>query len=60
MYDVEIVRLLTTISDLCVGEITRGYKVDADSIGRLIYEVTGLSNTQLHNLVEDLENGIYP
>lgn len=42
--------LLTELSDIsqaCIGEITMGYKMDAQSIGESIYKATGLTSAEL-------------
>ena len=39
---------LTYISNLCIGKLTMDYDLDANEIGRVIYELTGLNNEQLN------------
>ena len=39
---------LTDISNMCIGEIAMNYKLDAESIGELIYEATGKTNPELN------------
>ena len=41
---------LTDISNMCVGEIAMGYKLDSQSIGQLIFEATGLTNPEMNAL----------
>lgn len=36
--------LIADISNMCIGEITMNYKLDAQYIGELIYKVTGMTN----------------
>ena len=36
----ELVRALADISNMCIGEISMGYKLDAQYIGELIFKVT--------------------
>ena len=43
---------LTSISDMCIGEIAMNHNLDAQYIGELIYEATGMTNPELH---EDLK-----
>jgi hypothetical protein len=40
---------LTEISNMCIGEIAMGYRLDAESIGQLIYEATGKTNPELNS-----------
>ncbi|CAL9959636.1 hypothetical protein VPHK24_0050 [Vibrio phage K24] len=43
-------KLLTALCDIqgmCIGEITMSYKLDAESIGMMIYEATGLTHPEL-------------
>jgi hypothetical protein len=40
--------LLAGISSMCVGEIAMGYKVDAQAVGEMIYEATGMTQPELH------------
>lgn len=46
----EFLSTLTEISNMCIGEIAMGYKLDAQYIGELIFKVTGLTNPQLNEL----------
>lgn len=52
---------LCAISDMCIGEITMNYKLDAEYIGQVIYQATGKSNPDLHDeikaLLQQLEGG---
>ena len=38
---------LSRISDMCVGEIAMGMTLDANYIGELIYEATGMNTQEL-------------
>jgi len=40
----------TDISNMCIGEISMNYKLDAQCVGQIIYEATGLTNPELNNL----------
>lgn len=46
----KLLSALAAISNMCVGEMAMGYKLDAQCIGQLIYEATGLTNPQLNEL----------
>lgn len=48
----ELLEALTDISNMCIGEISMGYKLDAQSIGESIYKATGLTNPELNNLLQ--------
>ena len=48
---------LADISNMCVGDITMGYKLDAANIGEVIYEVTGLDNPALNEHAKALNTG---
>ena len=39
--------LVSEISQMCIGEIAMGYKLDSQYIGNRIYEVTGLTSPEL-------------
>jgi hypothetical protein len=43
----KMIECFCDISDACLGEITMNYKVDAEEVGRGIYEATGMTNPQL-------------
>lgn len=40
---------LTDISNMCIGELAMGYRLDAEAIGQLIYEATGKTNPELNS-----------
>lgn len=42
-------KALADISNMCIGDIAMGYRMDAQSIGELICEVTGLNNPALND-----------
>ena len=42
-----LIAALAEISAMCVGELAMGYKLDAQSIGELIYRATGMTQPQL-------------
>lgn len=46
----EFLSAMTEISNMCIGEMTMGYKLDAQYIGALIFKATGLTNPQLNEL----------
>ena len=43
----KLLEALSEISNMCIGEIAMGYKLDACLIGEIIYKATGLTNPQL-------------
>ena len=43
----ELIKMASDISQMCVGEIAMGYRIDAQSIGEYIYSVTGLNSEEL-------------
>ena len=48
----ELLAALTDISNMCIGTLTMGYKLDPEHIGELIHSATGLTNPELNNLVK--------
>jgi hypothetical protein len=54
---INAIKALAEISSMCVGELAMGYKLDAQAIGQLIYEATGLTQPQLQEAAEQLEKG---
>ena len=42
-----LLSVLSEISSMCVGELAIGYKLDAQTIGQMIYEATGLTQPEL-------------
>lgn len=40
---------LTAISNMCVGEMVVGSRLDAQAIGELIYNATGKTNVELNS-----------
>jgi len=51
----DLMRALASISNMCVGEITMGYKLDANAVGEMIYKATGMNNFELHDHAKDVE-----
>lgn len=51
----KLLALVTDISNMCIGDIAMGYKMDAQEIGQMIYEATGLTNPELNKVVEHLK-----
>ena len=43
----KLLSVLCDIQGMCIGEIAMGYKLDAESIGMMIYEATGLTHPEL-------------
>ena len=43
----DLLCVLADISGMCVGEIAMGYRLDAQSIGEMIYEATGMTQPEL-------------
>ena len=39
--------VLADISSMCVGEIAMNYKLEAQAIGEMIYEATGMTQPEL-------------
>lgn len=48
-----LLELASEISQMCIGEIAMGYKLDAQYIGNRIYEVTGLTSPELIKKLKD-------
>lgn len=44
----KLIGALTDISNMCIGEMAMGYKLEAETIGQLIFETTGMTNTELN------------
>lgn len=51
-----IVRTLTDISNMCIGEIAMGYSLDSQSIGEMIHKATGMTNPQLNDYIRTLDS----
>jgi hypothetical protein len=51
----KLMECLTDISSMCIGEIAMGYKLDAQSIGEMIYAATGLTNDELNEYMKKVE-----
>jgi hypothetical protein len=48
----ELEAALCEISNMCIGELTMSYRLDANCIGELIWEATGMANPELNDSVE--------
>jgi hypothetical protein len=48
---------LCEISDMCIGNSTMSYLIDADYVGQLIYAATGMTNPELSESVKESNNG---
>ena len=46
---------LAEISNMCVGDIAMSYKLDAQYIGELIYNATGMTNPELNEALKAVE-----
>ena len=44
----KMLQVLTSISNMCVGDLAMGYKLDSNHIGELIFDCTGKTNPQLN------------
>lgn len=53
----ELLEALTTISNMCVGDQALGYRLDSQSIGELIYKVTGKTNPELNDITNAEREG---
>lgn len=53
MSNEKLLECLAEISSMCVGEVAMNYKLDAAYIGNMIYEATGLTQTELVKVVND-------
>lgn len=49
--------LLMEIQDMCIGEIAMGYKLDAEYIGAMISECTGMTAPELNEHIRKLKQG---
>lgn len=45
--------VLCEISNMCIGNLTMSYSLNADHIGQSIYEATGMSNPELNDSVKE-------
>jgi len=50
--------VLCEIQNMCIGEITMSYKLDAEHIGAMIADVTGMTNPELNKLVSEMKNDL--
>ena len=46
---IELLEVLSEISHMCIGQLTMGYRLDANYIGEIIYEATGMTNPELND-----------
>jgi hypothetical protein len=51
-----LIQALTDISNMCIGKLAMGYSLDAQSIGEMIYESTGMTNPQLNDYMKTLDS----
>lgn len=49
----KLIKVLTEISNMCIGNISMNYSLDAQYIGDMIYEATGLTNPELNDLLRE-------
>ena len=47
MSEEKLLDCLAEISSMCVGDIAMNYKLDAQCVGEMIYEATGLTHPEL-------------
>lgn len=52
--NVKLLTVLSSISNMCIGEIAMNYPLDANTIGQDIFEATGLTSPELAELVKNL------
>lgn len=52
--NIELLVTLTEISNLCIGDLTMGYKLDAQAIGEMIGKATGMNNPDLNTYTNRL------
>ena len=50
------ISLLADISSMCVGQLTMGYPLDANSIGQMIFEATGMTQLELDHTARKAVN----
>jgi len=48
-----LLQALSDISNMCIGDIAMGYKLDSQEIGKLIYIATSLTNEELNNYLDE-------
>ena len=48
MSDAKLMQVLCDISNMCVGDVAMGYKLDAQTVGEMICNATGMNNEQLN------------
>ena len=52
----ELLSCLFDIQQMCIGEIAMNYKLDAEYIGRMISETTGINVIELEGEIETWTN----
>jgi len=50
-----LIELLADISNMCIGDLAMGYRLDAQEVGQMIYEATGMTNTELNKRAKELK-----
>ncbi len=55
MDELKLLKCLSEIQSMCVGELTMNYKLDAQSIGEMIYKATGKTEPLLRAHIKEIE-----
>ena len=55
MSELKLLKCLSEIQGMCIGELAMGYKLDAQSIGQMIYEATEKTEPLLRAHIKQLE-----
>lgn len=58
MSELKLLKCLSEIQNVCIGELAMGYKLDVQSIGQAIYEATGMTEPLLRAHIKELEQGV--
>lgn len=55
MKEIDLLRALCEIQNMCIGKITMGYSMDELYIGELIANATGMTNPQLNQYINEID-----
>ena len=51
---IKLISCMSDISNACIGQITMSYDLDAERIGRSIYEATGMTTPEMDAYLKDI------
>ena len=58
MSELKLLEVLSEISNMCIGDMAMGYKLDPSTIGEMIYKATGMTNPELNDMIKAAQEKI--